>query len=61
MMWCDNQMLDKENKVMCLAHLADGRVFDCPYRSYNERINAEHPCSDYRDPHERFQKEDRGM
>lgn len=31
--WCDNQSVDELGKVICLAHLAEARVPDCPYKS----------------------------
>ena len=31
--WCDNQSVDEMGKVICLAHLAEARVPDCPYKS----------------------------
>lgn len=47
MNWCKNQMLDERNQVMCLAHLAEGRVLSCPYKSNLERENDKYPCVDY--------------
>lgn len=35
--WCDNQSVDELGKVICLAHLAEARVPDCPYKSKEER------------------------
>jgi hypothetical protein len=48
-LWCDNQMLDENNIIICVAHLAEGRVFDCPYKNNDERLNAHYPCSDYKE------------
>lgn len=45
--WCDNQSVDELGKVICLAHLAEARVPDCPYKSKEERAIAKYPCSDY--------------
>lgn len=45
--WCDNQSVDELGKVICLAHLAEARVPDCPYKSKEERASAKYPCSDY--------------
>lgn len=45
--WCDNQSVDEMGKVICLAHLAEARVPDCPYKSKEERASAKYPCSDY--------------
>ena len=38
--WCDNQSVDELGKVICLAHLAEARVPDCPYKSKEERASA---------------------
>lgn len=47
-LWCDLQMRDREDgSVLCCAHLAEGRVFDCPYEDSRHRLTAEYPCSDY--------------
>jgi hypothetical protein len=32
----------------CSAHLADGRVFQCPYSSPEDIEKAKYPCSDYK-------------
>lgn len=45
--WCANQILDEDNKVSCIAHLAEGRVLDCPYTNAETRLEAQYPCSDY--------------
>lgn len=45
--WCVNQSVDEMGKVICLAHLAEARVPDCPYKSKEERASAKYPCSDY--------------
>lgn len=37
--WCDNQSVDEMGKVICLAHLAEARVPDCPYKvKRSERV-----------------------
>ena len=41
------QSVDELGKVICLAHLAEARVPDCPYKSKEERASAKYPCSDY--------------
>lgn len=46
-MWCENQAVDENGSIMCLAHLAEGRVLDCPYESEEQRLKSEYPCSDY--------------
>lgn len=48
-LWCDNQSIDEHGTVICLAHLVDGRVFNCPYRNEGDRLEAEYPCSDYKE------------
>lgn len=47
-LWCENQMIDEDNYVICLAHLAEGRALDCPYENNEKRMESEYPCSDYR-------------
>lgn len=48
-LWCENQMIDKDDYIICLAYLAEGRVFDCPYENNEKRMESEYPCSDYRE------------
>lgn len=45
--WCDNQTLDTEGKVRCLAHLHEGSVLFCLYSDNADRLRAKYPCSDY--------------
>ena len=52
--WCENQMLDENNIIICVAHLAEGRVFDCPYKDNDKRLQANYPCSNYKEIKERF-------
>lgn len=48
-MFCEMQSIDKETgKIVCLAHLIDGQVFDCPYESERTREEVPYPCSDFR-------------
>ena len=48
-LWCDHQMLLNDGvEIGCAAHLAEGRLFDCPYQSNEERMNSLYPCSDYK-------------
>lgn len=49
-LWCEQQMLDEKGVIMCTAHLAEGRVFDCPYNDNEERLKAKYPCSDITNP-----------
>lgn len=46
-LWCDNQIIC-EGKIVCTAHLAEARVFNCPYENNDKRMESEYPCSDYR-------------
>ena len=48
-LWCEWQIIDKEGKVLCTAHLAEARAFPCPYKNNKEQKDAEYPCSDYRE------------
>lgn len=45
--WCDNQTIDENGVLTCLAHLAEARVFTCPYKDNQERLESQYPCSDY--------------
>lgn len=48
--WCYWQIKCKEDSqdtFTCTAHLADGRVFQCPYSDLDDRTKMEYPCSDY--------------
>lgn len=45
--WCDNQCLDENGVITCLAHLAEARALTCPYKTNEERLTATYPCSDY--------------
>ncbi len=45
--WCENQALDEHGQVICLAHLAEARVLNCPYSNEAERKTKKYPCSDY--------------
>ena len=46
--WCDNQTVDMNGKVRCLAHFVEGRVLFCPYSDNADRLRSKHSCSDYR-------------
>lgn len=46
-LWCKWQDVDEEG-VFCTAHLAEDRVFNCPYKNTKERNKSEYPCSDYK-------------
>ena len=47
--WCYYQEgLDGEEKLICTAHLAEGRVFNCPYKSNEDRLKSTYPCVDYK-------------
>ena len=47
--WCEEQGLDENKTVICMAHLAEGRVLDCPYKNNADRMKAYYPCSDYKE------------
>lgn len=46
-LWCNNQIVDSENRVTCIAYLSEGRSFTCPYVNNEERLKAKYPCQDY--------------
>lgn len=48
-LWCEEQGRDENKSIICLAHLAEGRVLDCPYLNKEDRLKAYYPCSDYRE------------
>lgn len=50
-LWCDYQEQDDEG-IYCTAHVAEARIFNCPYKDIEVRRNAKYPCSDYRKPKE---------
>ena len=49
--WCNNQYICEEDKgkgtFTCLAHLAEGRAFQCPYKDKESRQKTQYPCSDF--------------
>lgn len=47
-LWCENQTTDETGQIVCLAHLAESRVQNCPYMSNDDRLSRQYPCSDYR-------------
>ena len=49
MLWCKNQTTDEDGYILCLAHLAENRVFSCPYISNEKRMQSDYPCSDFKD------------
>lgn len=48
-LWCAEQEFDETGEVICMAHLAEGRVPNCPYKTPLDRKRAEYPCSDYKE------------
>lgn len=46
-LWCSNQVKIKTGEIVCIAHLAEGRAFVCPYNSNRSRTSDEFPCLDY--------------
>lgn len=46
-LFCENQSISTEGDVLCLAHMAEARVPDCPWRTPEDRLRAVYPCSDY--------------
>ena len=48
-LWCTNQMVDRDGCILCCAHLAESRVFECPYENNKKRLESQYPCSDYED------------
>jgi len=53
-LWCNNQSVDTDGKVICLAHLAEARVSYCPYKDVADRLRSEYPCSDFMENMDRF-------
>lgn len=45
-LWCKNQGID-EKGVYCTAHIHECRVFNCPYKDYDEMMASYPHCSDY--------------
>ena len=50
--WCNNQMIEEDDKIICAAHLVEGRCLVCPWKDNDKRLRAEHPCSDYKPRYE---------
>lgn len=46
--WCVHQEVGEDNKLMCLAHLSEDRIFNCPYADADDRRCHDYPCSDYK-------------
>lgn len=51
--FCDCHVSTREkdgtgSDTTCAAHLADGRAFECPYRSFVDAKSADYPCEDAR-------------
>lgn len=55
-MWCDNQVLDANDRILCLAHLVEARVFECPYENNEKRMESKYPCSDYKEREDEYEK-----
>ncbi len=47
-LWCAEQEFDETGEVVCMAHLAEGKAPNCPYKTPLDREEAEYPCSDYK-------------
>lgn len=47
--WCVNQQHCKDggDNFSCLAHLAEGRIFTCPYKDLNDMLSQDYHCMDY--------------
>lgn len=45
-MWCEC-IVKGEGEMLCAAHLADGRVFRCPYVDCESRETSYDFCVDY--------------
>lgn len=51
-LWCKNQLqqiIGGEMCTICMAHLAEGRVLDCPYDDNSKRMKSKYPCVDYKE------------
>lgn len=46
LMWCTRQGVDENDELVCLAHLHEDRILNCPYKTKEDRIAAAYPCSD---------------
>lgn len=47
--FCKWHVATKENPAGtdCSAHMHDGRVFKCQFKTPKDRMNSKYPCSDY--------------
>lgn len=46
-LWCHNQTIDEAGRIICLAHLAEARVQNCPYINNEDRLSYAYPCADF--------------
>lgn len=46
-LWCAKQTTDRDGHIFCVAHLAEGRLPDCPYLDSKDRLSRKYPCADY--------------
>ena len=60
--FCYYQMKYKEDMgkgtLSCIAHIDEGRCFECPYESYEDSQNRKYPCVDAKIERERFLEEE---
>lgn len=45
--FCENQMKceeDTEDTWTCIDHLGEGRVFQCPYKSFQNMLDGTYKC-----------------
>lgn len=55
-MWCDNQVLDANDRILCFAHLVEARIFECPYENNEKRMAFKYPCLDYKEREDEYEK-----
>lgn len=46
--WCYWQNYSNNDDIVCTAHFYKNRIFKCPYLNLDKRLQAEYPCSDYK-------------
>ena len=47
MYFCKNQIDTKDCGIQCIAHLAEGRVLICPYKSKEDVKTNKRMCHDF--------------
>lgn len=44
---CGKQLDTKDAGIQCMAHIHEGRIFNCPYSSKSQLDKTEFKCKDF--------------